>query len=274
MSEAPRLAPAFSEARSDRYRIIRELGRVEMDFFGCSMGQLVDVLGQPDANKIVTAKCNHCPTTLQCRAIVAPMVACAACIQAHAQADKEKMYREYWQKVCPEDFRDTSLTHEGFPADIVAALKKKDPARSLFFYGPTGTAKTRVAMLMLYEALLRGQRVGVLWPEKLAGLKSDFDDRGSFERYAAYDVLLMDDALLTAVRASKLIDALKQLIDVRMRHRRPFIITSQIGSEADLKEGKEFGDAKAADIERIKAMLRRLNETCDVVPFARKEGAF
>ena len=46
-------------------------------------------------------------------------------------------------------------------------------------------------------------------------------------------------------------------------------------SEVDLKEGKaKFGDAKAADIERIKALLRRLNETCDVVnPFARARVA-
>ena len=128
--------------------------------------------------------------------------------------------------------------------------------------------KTRLALLMIRRAMMKNKWVGVLWPEKLRSLTQGFDNT-TFDHYAAYDVLLMDDPLLTACRESKLVDAVKMLVDVRMREKRPTIFTSQIGTEEELSDGKEFKEAKAADMERIKATLRRIKDSCKVITFAK-----
>lgn len=235
---------------------------------------LAALLQLPGANEVITATCNHCAAPIECRRVVAPSVACDACIEKHVTEEKMKRYQRYWETVCPERYRATQTDHEDFPAPIYADLRKiqkENPSQSFFLYGPTGSCKTRVGMLLLKRAMLADGYVGVLWPEKLATLKESFGETKAFDRYATFDTLLLDDTLLTACREPKLTETLKQLIDVRMRHNRPFIITSQIGSEEDVAGGKEFGEAKAADLERIKALLRRLREECKVVNFAKAE---
>lgn len=239
---------------------------------------LTALLALPEANEMIRAKCNHCETTFECRRIVAPFVACDACIEKHQTDAAMERHRKWWEHVCPERFRKTDVAMSSFPKAIwqeAKAAYDANPKQSFFLYGPTGTCKTRVGMLLLKRALVRhDSKVGVLWPEKLSTLKSTFETT-VFDRYAEYDYLLLDDTLLTACREPKLVETVKQLIDVRMRHERPFIVTSQIGQEEELKEGKEFGEAKAADIERIKALMRRLREECKVIGFAEakpKEG--
>lgn len=253
----------------------REIERCLVDIFDVPLGQLNAIIQAPYSQELVDAECNHCKATLTCERIKSPFIACDSCIEKHLEAEKDGRQKKYWEHVCPERFRSTDQTFKDWPAAIwrtVRTEQNANPKRSFFLYGPTGTCKTRMGMLLLKYALRDDRRVGVLWPEKLRTLSQGFDN-SAFDRYAEYDVLLLDDVLLTAVRESKLMDALKQLIDVRMRHERPFIITSQIGSEDDLKDGKEFGDAKAADVERIKALLRRLREDCLVVPFAQPKPA-
>ena len=45
----------------------------------------------------------------------------------------------------------------------------------------------------------------------------------------------------------------------------------EVGTEKEIAEGKEFGEAKDADLERIRAILRRLRDSCQVVSFASGE---
>jgi DNA replication protein DnaC len=253
---------------------IRELADCPVDLFDVPVAHLHALITDPYAQQVVDAKCHHCDTVLQCQRIVAPFLACDECIERHKEAETTERHRKFWEHVCPERFRSTDPKHADFPGAIFADLKKAlrdNSNQSFFLYGPTGSCKTRVGMLLLKMQLhWFNRRVGVLWPEKVRTLSQGFETT-TFDHYANYDVLLMDDVLLTSVRESKLMDAVKQLIDVRMRHERPFIITSQIGTEDDLKDGKEFGDAKTADVERIKALLRRLREDCRVVSFAKAE---
>jgi len=206
-------------------------------------------------------------------AMNSPFVACDPCIERITHATEMKHYQKFWEHIVPARYRETDLDHKDFPKAIWLQLKRDDiatPGQSYFLYGSTGKCKTRIAVLLCKQAMLRNQHFGILWPEKLSTLKSGFDT-ATFDRYAEYDVLLCDDSLLTACREPKLVDSLYQLIDVRMRHNRPMIVTSQIGEE-DMIDGKEFGQAKAADIERIKALIRRLRETCKIVPLSTPEA--
>lgn len=287
LGEATKLAVDFQRivnvigdvANPNRSSNVPHVSNVRLDFFaGVPLHSLAALIAAPYSQEVIDAKCNHCETVLQCRRIVAPFVACDVCIQKHADETMIERHRKYWESICPKRFLETDTKRPDFPLAIFNAEKKRlaeNPSQSFFLFGPTGSCKTRVAMLLLKQNLhWWNKRVGVLWPEKVRMMSQGFETT-VFDNYAAFDVLVMDDVLLTACRESKLVDSVKQLIDVRMRENRPFIITSQIGTEEDLTEAKEFGDAKNADQERIKALLRRLREECRVVSFATakpKEG--
>ncbi len=251
----------------------RELGSLTVDIFDVSLNCLSDVIFSPQAQKVVKAPCRQCGCEVQTIAINSPFVACDPCIEKHKKDERTNRHREYWEKICPERYRNTDVKHAAFPKAIWETIKTdydQHPKQSWFLYGPTGSAKTRTAMLLMKRALHRHDaQVHAIWPEKLAMLlKQSYDERESyFDRMAKMPVLLLDDALLTACRESKLMDAIKLLFDARMRAELPTIFTSQIGNEEDLAGGKEYGEAKAADLERIKALLRRLKEECKIVPF-------
>lgn len=270
-----RLADAFGLLHPDRKHRFEQIDGVRMNIPGwpdMNCHVLTEFVNLPACNEVILAKCNHCDVQLETRRMNAPFVACDACIERIATAEKMNANRAIWEKVCPASFRETNQKHKDFPAAIYADLKKNvGPKQSLFCFGPTGSGKTRVGMLLLKRALLRGERVGVLWPEKLHLLTKGYDN-SMFDKYAEYDALLMDDTLLTACRESKLLDAVKMLLDIRMREERMTIFTSQIGSEEELASGKNFGEAKPADLERIKAIIRRLRESCTVISFAKVEG--
>ncbi len=237
---------------------------------GCRIGDLPAIMADPYTQELVSVKCNHCETMIECRRIVSPFVACDSCIERIQHDEKINMYAGYWKQVCPANYRETNIHREGFPLAIwkeVQQLDKATPGQSFFLYGPTEAGKTRVAFLLLKQALLRGERVGVLWPEKISTLKTHFKT-DVFDHYASYDRLLLDDTLLTACRESEMVDLVKMLVDVRMREKRPMILTSQIGEEG-VQDGKQYGEVKSTDLERIAALMRRLRETCTVVPFVK-----
>lgn len=218
--------------------------------------------------ELVDSACSQgCGATFQCERWVSQVTCCDECATKSKEADALARVKKHWEKICPKGFRDTDKTHAGFPKVQLAELKDWNCDKSLLLYGPTGQGKTRLGLLMLKRSMMRNHWVGVLWPEKLRSLVQGYDST-VFDHYAGFDVLLMDDPLITGCRESKLVDALKNLIDVRMREKKVTIITSQIGSEEELAGAKEFGEAKTADMERIKAIVRRLREDCKVVSFA------
>lgn len=225
--------------------------------------------GRPDpANETIRIAC---PTgaTVRCARYFSEVSACQDCRDKWEETQGAQRLTKHWEKICPKGYRDTDRTHAGFPKAQWEALtnpERWNGQQSLFFHGPTGKGKSRLAFLMLWRAMVANRWVGVLWPEKLRSLGQGFDST-TFDHYAAFDVLLMDDPLLTACRESKLVDSVKMLIDVRMREKRATILTSQIGTEEEITQGKEFGDAKVADKERIAAILRRLKESCRVISF-------
>ena len=257
---------------SKRYFVsgVKPLGDCQADTFGCSVNQFAELLRSPEANEVITTQCTRCGTELQCTRFISNFVGCDYCIEKFLTEEKMQSARKYWETVCPERFRSTLLEHPDFPKSIYLDAKKRfidlGFKKSVFLIGQTGAAKTRVGFLLLKQALLANLNVGVLWPEDIPKLRTNFDSV-TFDKYANYAILLVDDALMTACREPKQSDLLKQLIDVRMRHERATIFTSQVGSEA-FKGGKEYGELSAADLERVDAIMRRLREDCFIVNFA------
>jgi DNA replication protein DnaC len=251
---------------------VEPLGSCNADTFNCSISQFAEVLRSPEANEIVTVKCSRpdCNTMCECTRFIANFVGCDECREQFLHEEGMKKARTYWEKICPVKFRESDINRTDFPKAIWLKAKKDflegGCKKSQFLIGPTGSAKTRIAFLMLKHALLKGFNIGVLWPEDLPRLNTAFKSE-NFERFATIGVLLVDDGLLSACRDSKQTDYLKMLIDVRMRNSLTTIFTSQVGANAFMAGNKEYGDLQDADIQRIDAIMRRLREDCDIVTF-------
>lgn len=208
-----------------------------------------------------------CGAKLRGPRFFAPLTACDEC---RKKADKDTQIEKaktYWEAICPPAFRETKVDHPGFPAGQYAATRQWDGGESLFFYGPTGCGKTRLAMWLLKRALTkRNAHVRVLWPYELKAVKHERQTTEWVQKWGKYDVLLLDDPLQGASDA-RVTDALKDLIAYRQDWKRPNIVTSQIGGDDYKEQAAKFGKETKADKEVVEALLRRLRETCRVVAF-------
>lgn len=194
--------------------------------------------------------------------------ACDGCREAYLDDLRIAACRSFWEFACPADLRATDTTRADFPAAIYKSLLPYTGTESLFLYGPTRSGKTRTAAMLLKRALLAGKDVGFLWPEELKDAAQSRDRLKLLRSYAARDVLLMDDAMLTGAQDEKISSFIKDLIDMLMRNQHHFIITSQIGGDDYETQADKFNNITKTDRERIRALWARIRERCRVIPFA------
>lgn len=243
------------------------------------LGQLWDATtNQPKAdhafNEVIDFECSQgCGTQLRGSRYFAPITACDECRSKAERADKMDKAKAYWEALCPPSFRDTDKAHPDFPKSQYAATKDYLGTESLLLYGESRTGKSRLAMLLLKRALVKGNlHVGVMWPEQLKAMRKSFQPLEDVQRWGRYDLLLMDDSLITAAGDAKLTEIFKDLLDYRMRYKRHNIITSQIGSGDYKEQSNKFAEATGADKKLIEALCARVSETCKVVPFVKVEA--
>lgn len=188
---------------------------------------------------------------------------CQACDDKYEREREIEYLRGEWEKICPKDFRETDLNHPEFNRRAWDQLKRWPGGESLYFHGRTRSCKTRIMMEVLKRRLLKGASVQVMWPWDLKEFKGFVRNRiDKLEQWAQYTYLGIDDAILTASSHDSLVDALLDLIDMRMQNQRHVIITSQI----DLREWES--DLAGMDIsreqaKRIEALLARIREVCN-----------
>jgi DNA replication protein DnaC len=238
---------------------------------------LASLASHAPAFELVDSACSRCGEPLQCWRAIAGSVACDPCRAAVLADEQSDKHEKYWSQehLCPpgSTFRDTDPQHAGFPKSQYEATKNYAGEESFFFFGPTGSGKSRLAVHLLKRCLFKFNRfVGILWPEDLKQAKNSFDRRDEIQRWGRFDVLLCDDSLLTGAQDEKMADFLKDLVDYRMRHGRHMIMTSQVGGQDYEEQLSKYAKARsievtAADKRRVDALLRRLRECCRVVAF-------
>lgn len=280
MTETPSSVPALGQSI---VRFADAIGQLNPRRGGriLEIGQMPEIKAftgihlHPNGNELVPGVCPHCQKPTDVARIVLHVTpegwACDACRAKAEKEERQNRARKYWEKVCPPLYRETDPNHADFPKAVLEELLMLDLTQSLFLYGPTGSCKTRTAMRLIRHHVIKGQSVAVIWPHQLRTLQQGYDN-SRFEDAENVDVLLLDDALLTACRESKLVDTVKMIVDARMMRMKRTIITSQIGTEDDLKDGKEYGEAKASDLERIRALIRRIREKFKIVPLVKAEA--
>lgn len=207
--------------------------------------------------------------TISVSRFFAPLTVCDACRAKADKAEKLDRAKTYWEALCPPAYRETDKTHPGFPKAQYEATRQYHGGESLFLAGPSGKGKTRLAVLLLKRCLVQfNQHVGILWPEQLKAVKNTREILQWVQQWGRYDLLLIDDGLLTAASDGRCTEAFKDLLDYRQRYNRHSIVTSQIVGEDAEEQSKKFGKDTKADRELLAALLRRLRETFRVVPFA------
>jgi DNA replication protein DnaC len=243
------------------------------EFGGIQMSTLSFLKDHPEheAMQLVDCVCSKCGAPIQAIALFASLTACDPCREKWEREQRENVAIEHWRKICPPSFEDTDVTHAGFPRAQFDLLADYLGTESLIFLGETGTGKTRLAMLMLRRCLFqRKAYVGVLWPEELKASKWTKDHLGMIQKWAIFDLLLFDDSLLTGAQDERIAEFLKDLLEVRARSKKPFILTTQIGGDEVKDQAAKFGDITAADLKRIEALNRRITETARMIPFLKK----
>lgn len=204
--------------------------------------------------------------------LLAGKMKCPSCCDAHELEALKNQCRVAWERLAPRMFRETDVKHPDFPKGIWKELKASwDLNESLVLYGPTGAAKTRVAMLLLQWAMFRGKTVDVIWPEELVDYAKGRDRLNKIKSHGSSNVLLLDDALLTGAADERVASFVKDIIDFSQRNGNSIIITTQVGGEAYKEAGDKWENATKADRERIEALLRRIRQVGRVIPFAQPD---
>lgn len=204
-------------------------------------------------------------------AFLSDLTACDRCRALAEREAKYAIYRKYWEAICPSLYRKTDKNHPSFPKAQYEATRAYKGGESLFLYGPSGSGKTRLAMWLLRRCLVdHNMHVGVLWSYELQLLKQT--QKGGVDpvkHWGAYQLLLIDDGLLTSATSENLATFLKNLIDHRMSHERSTIITSQVGGDDYQEQAKKYAKENTTKIdnELVGALLRRLRETFKVIAF-------
>lgn len=237
---------------------------------GMIMGELASLFRNPNqpAGEYVEVECSQkCGATITCMRFFADVTACDTCRHKYEENERVKRAKVYWESIIPPLFRETDIHHVDFPKAAYMQTKEYRGEKSLFLFGDSRTGKTRLGVVLLKRCLLHyNMHIGVLWPEHLKSVKSTREVLQMVEKWGRYDLLMLDDALLTGAQDERVADFLKDLIDYRMRYKRTNIITSQIGSVEYLEQGDKFGNMTKADKARIDALLKRIKETSEVVP--------
>ncbi len=251
-------------------RHVREIQIDEMG--GVTIAGLASAAIQPDHpfNQIVTVECHICKAvSYGTTQLFAHQTCCDDCREKALKEQRLEKVKTYWQAICPPAFQETDKNHPDFPKAAYAATRDWQGGDSLLLYGPSRVGKTRLAVWLLKRCLVRNSaHVGILWPEQLKHVKYAHDRLELIEKWGRYEILLMDDALLTGAQDERITDWLKDLLDYRIRYKRPVIITSQVGQDDYREQMDKFDNATKADKARVEALLKRVKETCRVIPFS------
>jgi len=178
------------------------------------------------------------------------------------ERNRQRANQQAWRKLCPPAYRaiDRSRLPNIEAHDKVMAWEFGP--QGLVLFGETGKGKTRSAWALLGKLIIQGRRVSAL--DSMAGIQYAAEyNRGAsdveewIEDLISAEVLLLDDVLKVKLTDS-FESAVFTMIDQRIAHERPTILTSN-----------DTGATLAARVsqDRANPLLRRLREHCQQICF-------
>ena len=216
---------------------------------------------------------------------------CGDCGTARVEREQEvqrlaqqKVRKKRWLQMCPQLYQETDWANTALRPDLVKLARTWQPGEekhSLLLMGDTGLGKTRVAFGLLQRFHEAGRSVyalhaGDAWDhgDHVQGLSSAVRlqyseemplieaSRDCLRRARTCSLLLLDDlgkeraSGNTGLLSEAVSEALFNLIEHRLTHRLPLIVTTNANGPAlEIRLGTDRGPA----------LLRRLSEVCTVV---------
>jgi len=243
------------------------MGPLMADMTLNQLSDLTDPKAHPELQEWIKFECRFCGREMEATRLAQAFgTCCDSCREARETKEKRELCGAAWQDICPASYRDRDMKDPRFPAAAWDKVKLWSRQKSLFLLGPSGVGKTWVALETLKRCLWKGLSVGVVWPEQMEAVKFSRDPMRFITDNNQY-VLMLDDCVMAAARSEASLDALRNLIDVRMRNRMPFIITSQVGGAALEEHIDKYDRGTGVDRAKLEALLRRLRQECEVVEF-------
>ncbi|MBT9154925.1 MAG: DNA replication protein DnaC [Firmicutes bacterium] len=115
----------------------------------------------------------------------------------------------------------------------------------LLFVGPVGTGKSFLAGCVANALLAKGTSVGVTSLPQILYLMRDFSKKDVLEKLQGYELLVIDD-LGTERETSYAAEQVFQVIDARLRTRKPLLVTTNLGLEV-MREANDSIHARVYD---------------------------
>lgn len=247
-----------------------------------TMAELAYLHTHPEhpARQLVQGYCSKgCGAMFQVMKLFESVTGCDMCRAKAIEDSRVDRCRQLWETTCPERYRKTELNHPDFAKAQYEMTKDFVGERSYFFFGPSRSGKTRLAFVLLKRAMLNaGKNIGVMFDDDLNAAKSDRERAQAVKNWARFDVLLLDDALMTGAQDEATTSFLKSLLEKIMARERHVIITSQITRSEYEEQLRKFESATrkttAADEQRAIALWSRIKEMCgDAIEFHKAPGA-
>jgi DNA replication protein DnaC len=120
---------------------------------------------------------------------------------------------------------------------VASFASMRETNTGLLFVGPVGTGKSFLAGCVANALLEKGVSVGVTSLPQILYHMRDFSKRGVLERLQEYDLLVIDD-LGTERETTYAAEQVFQVIDARLRTRKPVLVTTNLDPAA-MREAKD-----------------------------------
>lgn len=186
--------------------------------------------------------------------------ACLECIDEYNEQKETNEKRNAWRALCPPEYQTTDVKHEAFNRTAYLEARKHPMSASLFFYGRSGSCKTRSMLQRAKIALRDGLSVNILFPEDIKEYARHRERKYSLELLTRFDYLGLDDLFAAGTGTDAVADWIKDLIDRRIRYQRATVITSQLTEEDYSRETRKWRNFTEAETKRLDAIFRRLKE--------------
>ncbi len=225
---------------------------------------------------VVAATCPECQGTHYRNAALlatGPVLACDNCTEAYfAEKTNPDMDTANAPTLeLPPLFLATDKSHKDFPREIWDKVKDFNPRgeRGVILRGGTGGGKTRLLCLLAQRCVLTYRKTAkIFWAgefqsEAVDRLRSDKSFNAWKRELRNVDFLCFDD-LFSGRFTERMESALFDVLDERMRWKRPLGVTTN-------KSGEEVRGG-AMDKHRAEAILRRLQDTCQIFTVPTQEN--
>jgi len=229
--------------------------------------------GVEDFNEIEETphNCHACGATVMARQAVTQFfpggtVCCDDCTETFIYQEKVKAMKDYWDALCPRDFREMKKDHPAFNRQAWERIRTFPIDTSFVFLGESGMCKTFIALERIKHCILAEKTAKIIFPHDIEDL-AQWERRQLVVDICRPQVMLLDDILNVGCGSEQMAKFVFNIINKRCMDRKTTIITTQLNSSDFHSSVNIFNNMSAGESKRIEAIVRRIREKFTPIDF-------